>query len=84
MSGWERPNLIILPSILKVVITQKYTLLSVELRIKGRQVVWTMNRNDRIRMKEMTEKECHEMCKAVIKLFTKTIPKRVKKIKEEW
>ena len=40
MSGWERPNLIILPSILKVVITQKYTLLSVELRIKGRQVVF--------------------------------------------
>ena len=35
-------------------------------------------------IEEMTEKECHEMCKAVIKLFTKTIPKRVKKIKEEW
>ena len=32
-------NLIMLPSILKVVITQKYALLSVELRVKGRQIV---------------------------------------------
>lgn len=33
-------NLIMLPSILKVVITQKYTLSSVELRVKGRQVIF--------------------------------------------
>jgi len=60
MSGWERPNLIILPSILKVVITQKYTLLSVELRIKGRQVVFNneqkwQNKDERNDWKRMNK-----------------------------
>jgi len=60
MSGWERPNLIILPPILKVVITQKYTLLSVELRVKGRQVVFNneqkwQNKDERNDWKRMNK-----------------------------
>lgn len=60
MSGWEGPNLIILPSILKVVITQKYTLLSVELRVKGRQVAFNnkqkwQNKDERNDWKRMNK-----------------------------
>ena len=60
MSGWERPNLIMHPPILKVVITQKYTLLSVELRVKGRQVVFNneqkwQNKDERNDWKRMNK-----------------------------
>ena len=60
MSGGERPNLIMHPPILKVVITQKYTLLSVELRVKGRQVVFNneqkwQNKDERNDWKRMNK-----------------------------